>query len=312
MRVVARDGQPHGINVLDIWELHCLLSFPHHAEELAIVLRSCNAHLYIHYICDIYVEINKKNLKFGSTHVCVCDATTKSQPTQKKKNRVMREEDAGHLDDEEVGPAEVAANVTHESLHPPLVELSILAPHGVRLPLVPKQGGQVTASAALGHGRPGARHHPLVQLRPPGPVGDRRAALRARHESDDDGGLCGCALAGEHGVREGHAGPDAENVAHVDAGVQRLARLLPAKRRGETDDAVRGRALRRDDAVPGAVGGAAAAAHVGLPSQDEHQCPAAGQPSGRGGEEEEQEEGYRWLEREQSHYCPQCLPACDA
>lgn len=52
MRVIARNGQPHGIYVLDIWERDCLLSFPHEVEELSVVLRSCNPDLYI-YIYDI-------------------------------------------------------------------------------------------------------------------------------------------------------------------------------------------------------------------------------------------------------------------
>ena len=48
------------------------------------------------------------------------------------------------LDDEEVGPAEVAADVAHKSLHPPH---GVFAPHGVGLALLPEQGGQLTASA---------------------------------------------------------------------------------------------------------------------------------------------------------------------
>jgi hypothetical protein len=95
-------------------------------------------------------------------------------------------------------------------------------------------------------------------------------------------------------VRERHAGPDAEDVAHVDAGVQRLARLLPVEIGGQAENAWRGRALGRHDAVPGAVGCATAAAHVGLPRQDEDQLPAADAcccgGGGGGGEEEDKKE----------------------
>ncbi|CAL5058655.1 unnamed protein product [Urochloa decumbens] len=251
MRIIARNGQPHGVDELDIRDREGdrLLGLPHTPQELATVLR-------------------------------------RGDPD---------------LDDEEVGPAEVAAHVADERLHAALVELGVVVAHGVGLPLVPQHGGQVAAPLAACHGRPGTHHHPVVELRAPRPVGEGRAALRAGDEPHGGGGG-GRLAGGEHGVGEGHAGPNAEHVADVDVGVQRLARLLPAERGGQAEDARRGRALGRDHAVPGAARGATPAAHVGLSGQDEDQRPAA-RRRGTGREEEQEEEGEYRVEHRHRPLC---------
>ena len=202
------------------------------------------------------------------------------------------------LDDEQVGHAEVPADVADEGLHAGRVDVGVLAPDGVGLALVPQKRGEpgrssiVVVVVVVGEGGPCALEHAVVQRRAAGPAGDGRGALRAGDEPHDGVRRDAAPGAAQERVREGHPGSDPEDVVQVDAGVQRLPGLLPAQRRGEAEDA-RGRgAVGRHDAVPGAVGGAAAAAHVGLPRQEEHQRGAAGGRGGWcGGQEDEEEEG---------------------
>jgi hypothetical protein len=180
-----------------------------------------------------------------------------------------------HLDDQQVRHAQVPADVADQGLHAGRVGVGVLAPDGVGLALVPEQRGQPGGGPA-GDGGPCAREHAVVQRRAAGPAGDGRGALRAGDQPHDGGAAAGAAPGAEERVREGHPGAHAEHVVQVNAGVQRLPGLLPAQGRGEAEDARGRRARGRHHAVPGAVGGAAAAAHVGLPGQEEHERRSGG------------------------------------
>jgi hypothetical protein len=197
-----------------------------------------------------------------------------------------------NLDDEEVRDAKIGAEITDEHPHPAAVLGGVGPADGVTLPLVPQQR---TDAAPRLDGDPGPAQHLGVELGAPAPLCHPRASHGAGDEPYHGAPR---AARAQQRVGERHPGAHPDGVVGgVDAGVQRLPRLLPAQVGRETQHRGGRRAVARHHAVPAVRHHPAAAGHVGLPRQDEDQLVGrrhVGEDAllgqGGGGDEQEEEE----------------------